>query len=381
MFDGLDQVPWRELTYALSGEADLPVLFRTLLEAEAAAEAADELLNEFYHQGGSICSAAVEALPFLMEAAESTRVTCRGDLLEIVGRLAWTAREVAPFRVAGGWAEAWEAAVPRLIALLDDEDPHLRRASASVLEQAVTHADVVVSALRDRWHAQDRSTRLDQILIIGSLAGSLTAVTLPETLIWLRDLTSAPDEQLRFAATLAPRKAMPGRAPSIEPIMTALSGDLSAWSGSEHFYGPSAWTVRWAIDGLSGDVDAQEQLCLALLAHPEAERRQGAIHAAGNVLSVSRRPRRLLPALRDHAADPDVETQTFSLHLLAAHARPGGQDADLFADHLNDEAQAPRSPLVADVAVWGLAWSGDDRCLPGLAERIDGRRSLLAAHW
>jgi hypothetical protein len=62
---------------------------------KAAAEAADELLNELYHQGGFVCSAAVAALPFVIEAAESARVACRGDVLEIVGRLARTSREVA----------------------------------------------------------------------------------------------------------------------------------------------------------------------------------------------------------------------------------------------------------------------------------------------
>ncbi|MGJ6968990.1 hypothetical protein ACSDR0_44550 [Streptosporangium sp. G11] len=383
MFDGLDHVPWHDLVYAYRGEADMPSLFHALLDEAAAAEAAGELLNELHHQGGFVCSAAVAALPFLVEAAESSRVSCRREVLEIVEMLALTAREVAPRLVADGWAEVWAQAVPRLVALLDDSDPRVRRTVTSVLEEAVTHADLVVGALRDRWSAQDAVTRLDQVLAVGALAGSLTAATLPETLLWLRDLTRDPDEQLRFAATLALGEALPGRPADVEPLLAALSGDLTAWSGSEHFPGAPASTVRWVIDRLGDDLDAREDACLTLLAHPDLGRRLGAVHAAAGLLSVSRRPHRLLPALRERFADPDVETRTRVLHLLGAHARPGGEDADLFAAHLNDRARVPGLPAVADVAVWGLAWSGDERCLPELAERIGGERpgsSLSSMH-
>lgn len=348
----------------------MPSLFRSLLDPEVAAEAAGELLNELYHQGGFVCSAAVAALPFLIEAAESTDVTCRGDVLGIVGSLARTAREVASYRIADGWARAWAGAVPRLLVLLDDDDPHVRRAVTSVLVEAVTHADVVVGAIRDRWSAQDRSSRLDQVLSVGSLAGALTAETLPETLLWLRGLTNEPDEQLRFAATLALKEALPGRPVTVEPLVTALSGDVAIWSTSDHFPGSAALTVGRAIGRLGDDLDAREEIVLALIAHPDPGRRQGALRAAADLLSISRRPRSLLPALRERSADPDAETRTRANHLLAAHARLGGQDADLFAEHLGDRTKVSRLPTGADVATWGLAWSGDPRCLPNLVERL-----------
>ncbi|MFD0736134.1 hypothetical protein [Planotetraspora mira] len=377
MFDGLDHVPWHDLVYAYWGKADMPSLFRALLDEDEAFQAADELLNELYHQGGFVCSAAVAAMPFLLEAAESARVPCRGEVLEIVGSLALTAREVAARWIADGWAEAWAEAVPRLLVLLDDGDPKVRRAATSVLEEAVAWADEVVAAIRRRWSAQDGVTRLDQVLVVGSLARSLTAATLPETLLWLRELTHDPDEQLRFAAASALKEALPGRPIEVEPVVTALSGDLSAWSGSERFSGTPALSVRWAIDRLGDDLDAREEVCLALIAHPDPGRRRGAVHAAASLLSVSRRPRRLLPALREGAVDPDAETRTGALHLLAAHAQPGGQDADLFAGRLDDQANVSRLPVVADVAVWGLAWSGDERCVPELAERIGRERPGL----
>jgi hypothetical protein len=372
MFDGLDRVPWRVLGYAYSGKADIPSLLRALLDQETAAEAADELLNELYHQGGFVCSAAVAALPFLVEAAESGRVRCRCEVLEIVGRLAAVAREVAPRWIAEGWAEAWERAVSRLLALLADDDPGVRRAVTLVLEETVSAADQVVHVICDMWPTQDRVTRLDQVLAVGSLARSLTAAVLPEALVWLRDRTGDADEQLRFAATLALRRALPGHPVPPEPIITGLSGDLTAWAGSEQIPSTPAWAVRWAINRLSDDVGTVEEICLALVTHSEPGRRQGAVTAAADLLSVSRRPqRRLLPALRERAADPDLEVQTRALHLLAAHARPGCQDADLFTEHLDAPASAPRLPAIAEVAVWGLAWSADERCLPDLMARLE----------
>ncbi|GII51908.1 hypothetical protein Pth03_02970 [Planotetraspora thailandica] len=372
MFDGLDRVPWPDLHYAYSGRVDVPALFRALMSQDDALGAADELLNELYHQGGFVGSAAVAAMPFLVEAAESAQVACRAEVLEIVGRLARTARKVAPRWIA----EAWTQTVARLLVLLDDDDRHVRRVASSVLEEAVDQADEVVDALRARWDAQDDLTRLDQILVIGSLARSLTAATLPETLIWLRDLTRRRDEQVVFAATLALAKALPGRPAELGPIVTGLSGDVTAWAGSEHAVGTPAGMVQWAATRLGDDFDAREEICVAMLAHPDPGRRRGAVKAAADLLSVSRRPRRLLPALREHSADSDLETRTHVLHLLAAHARPGGGDADLFAEHLHDQD-------VADVAVWGLAWSGDERCLPELTERIGAGRpgySLSSAH-
>lgn len=380
MFDGLDHVPWRELTYAFRGEADMPSLFRALLDEATAADAADDLLNELYHQGGFVCSAAVAALPYLVEAAESPRVVCRGEVLECIGRLACEARDAGPHAIAGGWTAAWDQAVPRLIALLDDADPRVRRTVTPVLEEAVTHADTVVGALRDRWPGQDRVARLDQVLAVGSLARSLTVATLPETLLWLRGLLGEPDEQLRFAATLALRDALPGRPTATEPLVTALSGDLSAWSGSERFSGTPALTVWWALSQLGQDTDAKEEICLALLGHADPGRRIGALRTAADLLSFSRRHRRLLPALRERAGDPDAETRIHALHLLAAHAEPGGPDADLFAAHLHDAARAEMLPAVADVALWGLAWSGDERCLPELAGRVDGDRPGYPLH-
>lgn len=198
--------------------------------------------------------------------------------------------------------------------------------------------------------------------------------TLPEILLWLRNLTHESDEQLRFAAALALGKALPGRPMAVEPFVTALSGDLTIWSDSEHFSGSPDLTVWWAIDRLGDDLYTREEVVLALISHSDPGRRRGALRAAADLLSISRRPRRLLPALRERSVDPDAETRTRALHLLAAHAQPGGQDADLFAENLDDRAKISRLPAVADVAVWGLAWSGDPRCLPALAEQLGRER-------
>ncbi|RJL35484.1 HEAT repeat domain-containing protein [Bailinhaonella thermotolerans] len=386
MFDGVDGVAWRELEYAYSGEADIPGLFRALAATpEQAAEAASELGNELYHQGGFVCSAAVAALPFLLEAGESGRLPRRSDVLHIVRLLAGEARRVAPHLVAPGWGEAWARAVPRLIALLDDGDDGVRRMAALALAETTERADEVAGALLERWAAQDETTRLEIVLAAGELATSLTPATLPETLLWLRDLTCHRDEPVALAATLALARALPGRPVPAGPVIAGLSGDLTAWAAGERLPGGPAALVPAVIGRLDGDVDARQRICLALLTHPDPARRRGAALAAAELLSISTRPVRLLPALRDRLADPDTHTRTLALHLLAAHARHTREDAEVFAAHLDerDERAASWAPRIADVALWGAAWSGDRRCLPRLAACVAAGRPafpLASAH-
>jgi len=384
VFGGVNDVPWRELSYAYRGEADVPALFRALVDGPSAAEAIDELSNELYHQGGGVCSAAVAAMPYLVEAAASPEVRCRIEVLELLERLAATAREAAPRWVAPGWAEAWESALPRLLALLGDDDSRIRRAAAAVVTETTTSADTVAAVIRDGWPAQDRLTRLEQVLAVGSLAGSLTVGALPETLLWLRALVDDADEQVRLAAALALFKALPGRGVAIGPIVEGLCGELDAWSGSDELPSNPAAMVRSMIGRIGTDVAAREQVCLGLVAHPDPPRREGAVLAAADLLSGSRRPL-LLPAVRELAADTHLATRTRALHLLAAHAWPDGADADLFAAALSPAMAAEDAllPALDEVAIWGLAWSGDDRCLPYLTDRLATNRhgySLYTTH-
>ncbi|MCP2342279.1 HEAT repeat domain-containing protein [Actinomadura rupiterrae] len=363
VFEGVDDIAWGALGYAYSGRCDVPALLRSLLVEQEAFEAADELLNELYHQGGFICTAAPAALPFLMEAAGSPLVSRRPDVLEIVARLAETAAKVPARQVASGWPQAWERARPGLLALLQDADPAVRTGAIWALSKDVAAPDDVARALIAAWPDPDVSVRTDTLLALGALAGRLSVAVLPQTLTFLRDQMDGPDEHHAMYATLALATALPGRPVPVAPIVAGLAGGPVPLQHSNLAACDPDRAARDILHNL--DPQCGEAVCIALLEHPERRMHIAAVSAAGQVLVRTRAPG-LPAALRarvDELPDPAPVLQ-----ILAAHARPeDARDANLLAAHLDGPS--------ADVALWGLAWSGDDRAVPGLLELLAPQES------
>ncbi|WP_030452496.1 HEAT repeat domain-containing protein [Herbidospora cretacea] len=358
IFDGIDDIPWGELTYAYDGDCDVPALVRSLLVEEEAFAAADELLNELFHQGGFVCTAAPAILPFLVEAAGSPRVPCRPAVLEIIALLAGTAAEVAPRWLAPEWPRAWTRARPGLLALLADENPAVRAAAIQALGDDGDDPDEVARALLARWPDPDVSVRTDTLLALGHLAGRLSAAVLPETLIFLREQADGPDVHHAMDAALALAKALPGRPIRPAPIIAGLTAEPVA---PPHV----AERVLYGLDGPGGDA-----VRLALLASPDRRLRAAAVSAAGDTLTRRRVPG-LLTAVRGCVGGLDDPAR--ALAILAAHARrEDATDADLMAAHLDGPA--------AYIALWGLAWSGDDRAVPRLARLLTGRKTGFPLH-
>ncbi|MFF3441921.1 hypothetical protein [Streptosporangium sp. NPDC002721] len=358
IFEGVDDIAWGELTYAYWGRCDVPALLRSLLGGDEAFEAVDELLNELHHQGGFVCTAAPAILPFLVEAAGSPRVRCRPEVLEIIACLAGTAAVVAARYVAADWPGAWARARPGLLALLGDQDPAVRTGTIWALGEDTEDPDEVAGALVAGWPDPDVSVRTDMLLTLGSLVERLSVAVLPEVLVFLRDQADGADTHHAMYATLALAKALPGRPIPTAPIIAGLAAGPVPLPHSNL----ASRDPGHATGNVLRDLDRRdnEAVCIVLLARPEQRLRVAGVDAAVKALVRTRAPR-VLSALRGRV--DALDDPALALRILAAHARrEDAHDADLMAAHLDGPS--------ADIALWGLAWSGDDRAVPGLLDLL-----------
>jgi hypothetical protein len=383
---GLDEIDWSALRHAYGSAEDVPGLLRAAAES---AEAVDDLDSRLYHQGGFICDAAVAALPYLVELVSSPDTAYRIGLLELLGRLVHEANTIP--RVDAGWPDAWAAALPRLLALLDDPDVAVRRELTSTLSAAVSDADAIVPALRARWDGEDdAAARLGIVLAAGDLAPGCTVGVLPETLVWLRDLRTSDDPQLRLAAETALSAAVGAQRPDLAVAVEALHGDIAVWrdvpwvGGASpdlvpYFGNGAARLLGWIAGRIEDDPSARLDLCAAFLGDADADLRIGAVRLAAHLLSELRSPvERLLPGVSALCADASPAARSYAV-LLTAGLDEG--DPDLLADRLGDGAPLSRygDERVSDLAAWGLAWRKDPRCVPYLMERLAGTPPMVDA--
>lgn len=122
MWERLGAVDWAGLEHNYGSAEDVPGLLHRCAGPDPtnAEEAAGELLNLLFHQGGWICSAASAALPFLLHLAADPHAPSRRTVLELVGMLAAEGGQVTERFMDPGWAPAWERVLPEVLALLAD---------------------------------------------------------------------------------------------------------------------------------------------------------------------------------------------------------------------------------------------------------------------
>ncbi|HEU5024901.1 MAG TPA: hypothetical protein VFV01_08260 [Spirillospora sp.] len=387
---GLDRIDWSALRHAYGSAGDVPGLLRAIAdERDPSTDAVGELDARIYHQGGFVCDAATAALPYLVELVASPGTADRIGLLDLLGRLVHEANAVPG--VDPGWPDAWAAALPRLLALLDDPDAAVRRELASTLSSAASDADAIVPELRARWDGQDDgAVRLGIVLAAGDLASGCTALVLPETLLWLRDLRASDDPQLRLAAGLALSAAVGAQRPDLAAAIEALGGDIAVWRDVPwvggvspdlvpYFGGGASRLLGWIAARTEDDPPARLDLCTAFIGDDDADKRIGAVRIAAHLLTERRSPvGRLLPHLAALSGDASPAARSHAVLLLAALDEG---DPDLLAARLADGAPLSRygDERVSDFAAWGLAWRKDPRCVPYLVERLAGTPPLTDA--
>lgn len=176
LLDGIDTIDWKSLSHAYGDASDVPDLLRDLLSNDATAResAAKELFTNIWHQG-TVYSATVHALPFLIDVLESDETPDQESVALLVAsimdghgycevhfakprinpftrkpmepppdldeRLAAEANYVAQIHDVG--ARAVEALIP----YLKHEEPDFRADVARALAHQMSKANLIVPAL------------------------------------------------------------------------------------------------------------------------------------------------------------------------------------------------------------------------------------------
>ncbi|GAB2917084.1 HEAT repeat domain-containing protein [Streptomyces heilongjiangensis] len=385
----LEAVDWAGLKHNYGTAEDVPDLLRRCAgpDPDDAEDAAFDLLNHLYHQGGWVCPAAAAALPFVLRLAAAPQVTPRRTLLELVGRLAAEAGRAEARFLDPRWSAAWERHLPDVLALLADPEPEIRRAAADVIGDCAYPGDQALPALLSRWHAEsDPVTRLDLVLALGNAVrhGPAGAPS-DEAAALLDSLLTAAEPQLRLAAlhALGDGRRASAAAPAEGRLETALGAlrdpSVALWQRTSAAECGVRGMHQWTASLFD---DASPAFALGLMAeHPDEEQRVGGLEQAARVLSRWRSPvDALLPGVVARLHDPAAEVRYRAAELLACLGPTADAHADAVAALLDDTAVRPTrgGEAVADAAVWALARMNDPRCLPRLTEHVTGVRSGFA---
>jgi hypothetical protein len=382
MWEGLDAVDWAGLEHNYGSAADVPELLRRCVSPDPvdAENAASDLLNLLFHQGGWICPAASAALPFLLRVAATPGVPSRGTVLELVAMLAAEAGRVSDRFLDPGWAPAWERALPDALALLGAPEPEIRRAAADLIGSCSSPGESTLAALLRCWEAdRDPATRLELVLALGQAVRRAPAGHHGDRAdALLRGLLDSAEPQLRLAAVHALSAGDPHLpARRLDLVLEAIRDpSVELWRHTSSIACGVLGVQHWTVDLFPGPSPA---FVLGLLAdHPDDEQRIGALAQAGTLLAQWRSPTsELLPAVVARLDDPAAEVRFRAVELLACLGSSAGDHADEIAGLLGDRAARTTrvGETVGEAALWALARMNDPRCLPGLIEVLAEPRS------
>jgi HEAT repeat len=132
VLDGVDDIPWPDLSHAYGAAGDVPALLRALTSAsEEAGEAFDTLCGSICHQG-SVYSATRYAVPFLAKIAVAgiRTVAVLGSLGGIAG-----SDDERGLEVPGAARAAVAGQIGVLAPLLADPDAEVRATAVWALTQ------------------------------------------------------------------------------------------------------------------------------------------------------------------------------------------------------------------------------------------------------
>jgi HEAT repeat protein len=376
----MDDVAWSGLKHNYGNASDVPDLLRGCQSSDAdmVGNALLKLFDNLYHQGGWVCSAAAAALPFLVDLAAGGAVHHRHEVVGLIGMLAREAVTAESRFVDSAWQPALDATRSRLLALLDDPDPRVRREATFLVADGIRHPESV-QALRRRWGMEtDRTTRCDLVLAFGTVCAWRQDESLHDELVALLDDN---DLQVRLAAVHA--LAESDRAVAARHVDTLVQAvrdpDTAVWQGSAWMGGTRATIVHTTGNLLTTDPIAATVFAIGVSADSGADldRRVATLGHVQQVLSEWRTVTgTILPFLADHLDDDVPEVRYRATALLACL----GLAAKPYTDRLVARTADPgrrdsrEAITVGDAAVWALARQDDPRCLPGLLERLSGDR-------
>ncbi|MFF4909186.1 hypothetical protein ACFY2T_30495 [Streptomyces sp. NPDC001260] len=384
MWEGLDAIDWAALEHNYGSAEDVPALLRRCAgpDQQDVDDAAFKLLNNLYHQGGWICSAAPAALPFLVRLAASPHIllSCRRVMLELVSRLAAESGQATGRFLDPGWQRAWEQILPDVLNLLTDTTPEIRRDAAHVLGRCDSPGELVLPALVRCWQAEtDPATCLDLVLTLGRAARrEPVGPQAARVLELLHGLLDTPQTQIRLAAAHALAAADPNLPlQRIDVLLEAVRApSIELWHQTSTVGCGVQGVHQWTAALFAGPSTA---FALGLLKdHPDVDQRIGALAQAGGLLAQWRSAiPALLPALSARLDDPSPEVRFRAVELLACLGPAAAAHADEVAVLLGDTASRAtrKGETVAEAALWALARMNDPRCIPALIEVMGGTQS------
>ncbi|MGW4212319.1 hypothetical protein ACWEIJ_30310 [Lentzea sp. NPDC004789] len=331
MLEGLEDIAWDRLDHSFGTAEEIPHLLR----ARRYSTKPDWDLGELLWAREGVHSAAIAALPFLIDLASSVDTPGRTCVLITLSRLARDGADDPE------WRGVWDRERPRVLALVEDAEPAVRRHAWRTFGEGRGSADGVLEVVRRCW--SDVPSRLDIVVAAGKFAAD------DEIAAWLRGLPVHDDPQLRLAVAHALRLG-------VEEFLPGFTGDMSVWRGTASFgFVPSA--VIGELTEVFAERPAEHTALLRQLS-TAPHRRVAVVRNAAALLHRWRSPAAdLLPIVASWLGDPDVRGS--ALHLLGcARAQEYADEMAALLDHEQAGAEA----------AWSLARCG--RQVPGLVRRL-----------
>lgn len=217
MFDGLNALPWYDLTHAYGSAEEVPMWLRQLAsyDEHTRQQAMNHLSSSICHQGW-ICPATAYTVPYLIELLEGPTILVKGKILNLLAQIAlahpelheerwrknvrvpqWNVAEYIPFKNA--YEEVCRG-LSTYLTLLDAPDVDVRMHAANVLEHVAKLTPEVQAhlVLRLRQEAE-RKVRANLILLLGALSSpGSQALTLFTNLVQTEE-----DDLIIFCSALA----------------------------------------------------------------------------------------------------------------------------------------------------------------------------------
>lgn len=338
MMEGLWDIAWERLEHHYGPAQDVPHWLRARRYSE---ENADLWLLDFLYHPGGTCTAAVAALPFLVELASDVDTPKRHWVLMLVASLA---------RVGAGdpsWEPGWRRERLKVLALVGADEPEVRRHAWRTFGIGLGASDGVLDVLRARWF--DVEARLDMVIAAGRFADQEIARWL-----WERPVD---DPQMRLAVAYALKLGH-------EEFVPGLTGDLSVWEETASFHGGPGWLIKQFGEAFEERPAEHAALLRELGEVPRL--RSVCLRNMTMVLRRWRSPQaELLEIAARRLTDPDPEVRYQGVYLI------GATRAEEYADQveaLRDDEPDIGEQTVADAVAWALARFG--RQVPDLVRRL-----------
>ncbi|MFE6307159.1 hypothetical protein [Nocardiopsis sp. NPDC057823] len=376
--DGVDEVPWGDLEHAYGSAENVPGLLAAAFTAEEAParEAVTALLSAVHHQGGRILPVAVPLLPFLIRlAADRGRPTAvREASTTLMTELAHCGCGVEQRFVAPGWREALVAAVPELIALLEDPEPLLRSGAASVLAWCPVAGSGSAAALRRRWEREpDEQVRLVLLESAARLSARRSDPAAPgtatgEDVEWLLYLREHGDVDERMILGLADPLLLPDDPAGLfveaverdgrPPWQRAAFRACSRGHFTDEQYRRSS--LLRASHVLANRPGVRAELALRLLGSPYAGARLGAVDTVTGLVAEFRGAE---AEWADTAGGLLEETVTEARTIAAQVLSVAGEAAVPWADALAERAARAEDTAERASALFALSRLRDFRAV------------------